>query len=74
MLQNTIYLIENDTDSAIRGFQQVCRPGALSFCIKRTQGVLEHGGYCPKDEEAFSLIQRESVDSIAAVTSRSTDD
>ena len=34
MLQNTIYLIQNDTDSAIRGFQQVSKPGALSFCIK----------------------------------------
>lgn len=56
MLQNTIYLIENDTDSAIRGFQQVCQPEALSFCIKRTQGVLEHGGCTPKeaaDKEPF---------------------
>lgn len=34
MLQNTIYLIQNDTVSAIRGFQQVSKPGALSFWIK----------------------------------------
>lgn len=69
MLQNTIYLIENDTDSAIRGFQQVCQPGALSFCIKRTQGVLEHGGCSPKEaaeEEASPLILRESAASVAA--------
>lgn len=69
MLQNTIYLIENDTDSAIRGFQQVCQPGAMSFCIKRTQGVLEHGGCSLKeaaDKEAFSLIHRECGASIAA--------
>lgn len=31
MLQNTIYLIQNDTDSAIRGFQQVSEPAALSY-------------------------------------------
>lgn len=69
MLQNTIYLIENDTDSAIRGFQQVCQPGALSFCIKGTQGVLEHGGCSPKEaaeEEASPLIHRESAASVAA--------
>lgn len=34
MLQNTIYLMQNDTVSAIRGFQQVSKPRALSFCIK----------------------------------------
>lgn len=69
MLQNTIYLIQNDTDSAIRGFQQVPQPGALSFCIKRTLGVLEHGGCSPKegaDHEAspqrFPVIHRESSD------------
>lgn len=68
MLQNTIHLIENDTDSAIRGYQQVCQPGALSFCIRRTQGVLEHGGCAPTeavDEEALSPIDGEAGASMA---------
>lgn len=34
MLQNTIYLMQNDTVCAIRGGEQVSKPGAVSFWIK----------------------------------------
>lgn len=61
--------MQNDTVSAIRGFQQVSEPGALSFCIKGHTACWSMVVWSPKGREWGAVLATNGLTTLPVTTS-----